>query len=206
MGTTNVMGIPFPENTDAVANGALAMKNLASQVDGRTGLVKVIPTGATNGVVTADGDVTINSAVSSVTVSGAFSAIFDNYLIVISGGTASVNGGIALQLSNSTGSTYFVAGTYGNYGINSGLAYNPTAATKWDNTLVGGTTTYLGSVFLSSPFASRATTGYTETSSQTTFHKFSLLDTSTNSSTGFTFTPFAGTLTGGTIRVYGYRN
>jgi len=149
---------------------------------------------------------TIGTGVSSVTVTGAFSSTFDNYLITISGGTASANGGIAMQLNNSTGNTYFAAGTYGNYGINSGLAYNPAAATKWDNTLAGGTSTYSASIFLSSPFASRPTSGYTEPTSQATFHKFSLLDTSTNSSTGFTFTPFAGTLTGGTIRVFGYRN
>jgi hypothetical protein len=149
---------------------------------------------------------TIGTGVSSVTVSGAFSANYDNYLITISGGTASASGGIALQLNNSTGATYSAAGTYGNFGINSGLGYNPAAATKWDNTLAGGPTTYFGSVFLCSPFLSRPTTGYTETASQATFHKFSLLDTSSNSSTGFTFTPFAGTLTGGTIRVYGYRN
>jgi microcystin-dependent protein len=33
MGVTNLNAIPFPENTDAVANGALAMKNIAQAVD-----------------------------------------------------------------------------------------------------------------------------------------------------------------------------
>ena len=149
---------------------------------------------------------TIGTGVSSVVVTGAFSADYDNYLIRISGGTASANGGISLQLSNSSGSTYSTAGTYGNYGINSGVTYNPVATVRWTDCLVGGTTTYSGMVFLSSPFASRATTGSTDATSQASFYKFSLIDTSTNSSTGFTFTPLSGTLTGGTIRVYGYRN
>jgi hypothetical protein len=149
---------------------------------------------------------TIGTGVSSVVVTGAFSADYDNYLITVSGGVASANGGMSLQLSNSTGSTYSTAGTYGNYGINSGVGYNPAAAVRWTDCLVGGITTYSGSVFLSSPFASRATTGWTDATSQASFYKFSLIDTSTNSSTGFTFTPLSGTLTGGTIRVYGYRN
>jgi hypothetical protein len=193
MGTTNVMGIPFPENTDAVANGALAMKNLALQVDAKSGLVLIKTQ-------------TIGTTVPNVTVTDAFSVFFDNYLIVVSGGTASANGGIRLQLSNSTGSTYFAAGTYGNYGVNSGVTYNPAAATRWTDCLVGGTTTYSGTVFLSSPFASRPTTGWTDATSAASFYKFGLIDTSTNSSTGFTFTPISGTLTGGTIRVYGYHN
>lgn len=149
---------------------------------------------------------TIGTAVSSVVVASAFSADYDNYLITVSGGTASANGGIAMTINGSASNTYNVAGTYGNYGINSGVTYNPAAAFSWTNTLVGGTTTYSGSVFLSSPFASRATTGWVDATSQATYHKFSLIDTSTNSSTGFTFIPLSGTLTGGTIRVYGYRN
>ena len=149
---------------------------------------------------------TIGTGVSSVTVTGAFSSSFDNYLITVSGGAGSANGGISLELSNSTGSTYSAAGTYGNYGINSGVTYNPAATVRWTDCLVGGTSTYSGSVFLSSPFASRPTTGWTDATSQASFYKFSLIDTSTNSSTGFTFTPISGTLTGGTIRVYGYRN
>ena len=41
MGTTNAMGIPYPESTDAVANGASAMQSLAEGVDAKTGLVLV---------------------------------------------------------------------------------------------------------------------------------------------------------------------
>jgi len=148
---------------------------------------------------------TIGSAVSSVTVTSAFSSSYDNYIITISGGTTSVNGSVSLQLNNSTGSTYNVAGNYGNYGINV-LTYNPAAATRWNDVIYGGTVAYSGVINLVSPFATRATTGFSEGSSTGVFYKFSLIDTSTNSSTGFTFAPVSGTMTGGTIRVYGYRN
>lgn len=149
---------------------------------------------------------TIGTAVSSVVVTGAFSADYDNYLIQVSGGTGSTAGGVSFRLSNSSGSTYSAAGTYGNYGVNSAVTYNPAATTQWTDCIVVNSVTYSASVFLSSPFANRPTTGYTDCSSSASFYKFSLIDTSTNSSTGFTLTPIFGTLTGGTIRVYGYRN
>ncbi len=149
---------------------------------------------------------TIGTGVSSVTVTGAFSADYDNYLITVTGGTASANGSIRLQMNTSTGSTYFGAGTYGNYGVNSGVTYNPAAATSWTDILLGGTAGYSGVITLNGPFASRPTYGFTDASNNATFYKFSLVETSSNSNTGFTLTPASGTLTGGTIRVYGYRN
>jgi len=149
---------------------------------------------------------TIGSAVSSVTVTSAFSSSYDNYIITVSGGTASVNGSIRLQMNTSTGSTYSAAGTYGNFGINSGITYNPAATTSWTDILLGHTAGYAGVINLAGPFASRPTYGFTEAVSNASFYKFSLLETSSNSNTGFTLTPASGTLTGGTIRVYGYRN
>lgn len=68
MGTTNKMGIPYPESTDAVANGATAMENLATTVDTKAGLVKVgtyTPTPAT-----------------VISVSNAFDSKFANYLVI----------------------------------------------------------------------------------------------------------------------------
>ena len=149
---------------------------------------------------------TIGTGVSSVVVTGAFSADYDNYLIRISGGTASANGSVRLQMNTSTGSTYLMAGTYGNFGVNSGLTWNPAATTSWSEIMLGGTAGSSTYVLLNGPFASRPTYGFTETQNNATFYKFSLVETSTNSNTGFTLTPASGTLTGGTIRVYGYRN
>jgi hypothetical protein len=149
---------------------------------------------------------TIGTGVSSVVVTGAFSADYDNYVIRVSGGTASANGSVRLQMNTSTGSTYLMAGTYGNFGVNSGLTYNPAATTSWSDIMLGGTAGSSTYVLLNGPFASRPTYGFTETQNNATFYKFSLVETSTNSNTGFTLTPASGTLTGGTIRVYGYRN
>jgi len=149
---------------------------------------------------------TVGTGVASVTVTGAFSADYDNYIITISGGTASANGSVRLQMNTSTGSTYLMAGTYGNFAVNSGITYNPAATTSWADIMLGGTAGSATVITLCSPFASRSTHGFTETQNNATFYKFSLVETSTNSNTGFTLTPASGTLTGGTIRVYGYRN
>lgn len=151
---------------------------------------------------------TIGSGVSSVTVTGAFSADYDNYVITISGGTASASGSMSFQMNNSTGSTYYVAGEYGNYGVNAGVTYAPAAATRWIDCILIGTSAYSANLFLTSPFASRPTLGTTDTFSQTSFYNFNLFDSSSTSNTGFTLTPVTvgTTLTGGTIRVYGYRN
>jgi hypothetical protein len=133
-----------------------------------------------------------------------FSSTYDNYLITVSGGTASANGSIRLQMNTSTGSTYSLAGTYGNFGVNSGVTYNPAATTSWTDIMLGGTSGYFGSITIAGPFASRPTYGFAEAVSNATFYKFSCVETSTNSNTGFTLTPASGTLTGGTIYVHGY--
>lgn len=151
---------------------------------------------------------TIGSGVASVTVTGAFSADYDNYIVTISGGVSSANGSMSFQMNNSTGSTYFVAGEYGNYGVNAGVTYAPAASTKWVDCIIIGTSVYSANIFLTSPYASRPTVGTTDSFSQLSFYNFNLIDTSSSSNTGFTITPVTGgtTLTGGNISVYGYRN
>ena len=148
---------------------------------------------------------TIGTAVSSVTVTNAFSADYDNYRIVISGGTNSTASSVKFQLSNSTGSTYQMFGYYGDFGTATLTAYSPAAATSWTDAIRAETTRYYATIELNGPFLSVATLGHTVSNSTITAYHFQLRDTSTNSSTGFTLTPNTGTMTGGTIRVYGYR-
>jgi hypothetical protein len=148
----------------------------------------------------------IGSGVASVTVTGAFSADYDNYRIVISGGVASANGSVSVQLNNSTGSTYRHFGYFGSYGTATLTAYAPAFGTRWTDAGIAGTAGFVANIDLSAPFLSQATFGTTWTTSTNTVYNFALIDTSTASSTGFTVAPLSGTLTGGTIRVYGYRN
>jgi hypothetical protein len=148
----------------------------------------------------------IGTGVSSVTVTGAFSADYDNYKIIISGGTNSIGTDASFQLSGITGG-YQTAGYFMTPGTATVNAYAPPGfATQW---LVGSinATRYTTEFDVISPFLSQqkfmlnmagiSTTGY---------YNFSGLCTSTASATGFSYIANTGAFTGGTIRVYGYRN
>jgi hypothetical protein len=173
------------------------------------GLNLVIPTGATNGTVGANGAVTIGSAVSSVTVNGAFSSAYDSYKIIVSGGAASTSDrNFNIRLDGSTGSTtgYYYCLLYGSY------SGGGTALAGGNN--VNGVT-YVGTadtnglsadITLVNPFLSKWTTvnaslsGLSIAGTTTGVHQVA------TSYSGFVLTLNSGTITGGTIRIYGYNN
>jgi len=150
---------------------------------------------------------TIGNAVASVAVTGAFSADYDNYMVTISGGVASIAGEMRLNLTGSTANYYnaiifapFTTGTPAGASGNN-IAYFPCGD--------GSTSSLAMNVFLSCPFLTKTTqmsamrtvnnTGGSAAFT-TGFHNVA------SSYTGFTITNALGTMTGGTIRVYGYRN
>jgi len=150
---------------------------------------------------------TIGTGVASVTVTGAFSADYDNYKIVISGGVTGSPGSVTFQLNNSTGATYGFFGSFGSYGTATLNAYATVGLTSWTDIAIGGTAGYMATIELMSPFATEPTLGTTWSTSTATAYNFAIRDTAAVSNTGFTLTGLGGnTLTGGTIRVYGIRN
>jgi len=171
------------------------------------GLVLIKPTGATNGTVSDSGTVTIGSAVSSVVVSNAFSATYDNYRIMISGGVGSTSAAVHLSLNGITTGYYstYIYMPFGGGGV-AGPAVNNFS--YWYYIGQCNTTAIYSDTDLYGPFLARTTiargslneldTGGAAGSSQ-------FVNTSTTSATGFTITTSAGTLTGGTISIYGYR-
>jgi len=149
----------------------------------------------------------VGTGVSSVTVTGAFSADYDNYKIVISGGVTGTAGSITFQLNNSTGATYGFFGSFGSYGTATLNAYASVGLTSWTDIGIGGTAGWMTTIDLMSPFATKPTLGTTWSTSTATAYNFAIRDTAAVSNTGFTMTGLGGnTLTGGTIRVYGIRN
>jgi hypothetical protein len=153
---------------------------------------------------------TIGSAVSSVTVSSAFSATYDAYKIVVTGGAGSTNQTLTLTLgSASTGyyASYFRTTTFSNAAYDGQILNN---GAGWSESGYG-TTSGLGmNIELQSPFLAKTTIlggvyqrGNTTAVGMGTFSGF-LNDTT--SYTAFTITPSSGTMTGGTVRVYGYAN
>jgi hypothetical protein len=149
---------------------------------------------------------TIGTGVSSVTVTGAFSATYDAYKIVVSGGVAS--GNIALNLTlGSTATGYYWAGTNQQYGSNTVSGANGSNVASFASVVYCSANALSGQIELDNPFATKRTMArYQATGSSTTYFRNDaqgFLDNNT-SYTEFTLTTASGTITGGTIYVYGY--
>ena len=151
---------------------------------------------------------TVGSAVASVTVSSAFSATYDNYLITASGIDASI-GNVGLQMQVGTATTaYYWAGSYSSV-LGAGAAFFNGNTSGDTNVAVGYTSSANDtaiSVQLFSPFLATVTKFLNAPSMGDSFVMFTGgAQTSASSHTSFKLTPASGTLTGGTITVYGYR-
>jgi hypothetical protein len=187
------------------------VNDAVEKIETYMGLVKVIPTGATNATVGATGTVTVGTAVSSVTVSGCFSSTYDAYEIVYTGGTTNATNNLAIQMGSTT------TGYYGNiiYSIPSagttilGLGVNNAASWTYvgDGTSGGGTR--LACSLYAPNLAARTTISAKYMGTGTAAGAYGTFNGNLDNSTqytAFTITTNTGTLTGGTIRVYGYRN
>jgi len=146
---------------------------------------------------------TIGTTVSSVTVSNCFSATYDHYKIVISNGSSSTTSNLAFQLSGITGSVYNQLGYYQNWGTSTITAYASGATTIIATE--SNPTGYVADIEIKNPFSSIRKFGIVQSQSISVQYSMPFYINSTTSATGFTLTPAVGTLTGGTITVYGYR-
>jgi len=147
----------------------------------------------------------VGTAVSSVTVSDVFSADFDNYKIMYNGACSSAAQVVTMQLG-ATATGYYGNMIYADYGGVTGiLRVNDNNATSWTHLAGGAGSRVSLLVELTNPFQSTMThisspiyTDATNAGSQRGFLN------NTTSYTAFTLA-IAGTITGGTISVYGYR-
>jgi hypothetical protein len=154
---------------------------------------------------------TIGNAVQSFTITNVFSDEYENYRIVLSGGSASGSSDGSIKLG-STSTGYYNSGVYSNYngagpsvyasnnGGNSGTiwAYNPVAGINLD-------------MMLYQPYqAHRTSWTYLSSTQGGSTNRWSgggFLDDDTTQYTSITFqTQGTHTVTGGNVRIYGYRN
>jgi len=150
---------------------------------------------------------TVGTAVASVAVTGAFSTDYDNYKIVYSNGVTSATGELRVILGATTAG-YSNALVYGAYAGGAATVVGNAAAANWNFMGYGSTGAVSMNFELYQPFLTK------NTFMSSTHIQFAGLVAGTNngvlanttSYTGFTITPASGTMTGGTIRVYGYRN
>jgi len=153
---------------------------------------------------------TVGTAVSSVTVTDAFSTTYDNYRIIYTGGSSSANNNLAVTLGAST-TGYNEALIYNSYtaaAVN-GVARSAQANWQWcgqaGNSLdIGNSCAFdlYGPALAKHTYYKNAMWAVANDNGWSTgAHKVA------TAYTGFTITPqLASTITGGVIRVYGYRN
>jgi hypothetical protein len=152
---------------------------------------------------------TVGSGVSSIVVTNAFSSDYDNYKITYTGGVGSTFQDITMVLGATTSNYYWVdvSSTFAT-GAVSGTSSNVVSNAYWR---VGKLETNgaLINMDIINPFKTVRTFYSSSAPFAVTTGAFVVnggyLNNAT-SYTGFTLNPIGSTLTGGTIRVYGYRN
>jgi hypothetical protein len=151
----------------------------------------------------------IGSGVSSVTVSSAFSADYEDYLITVTGSSVSANQPNLLIRVGATTSGYLYAGNYVAYSSSTVTGDATTAGSGFNigacgNGTVGSGRTHMA-VTVRQPFGTQATMFNAANASISWSSFYNGVMNNATSYTAFTLLPSSGTLTGGTIRVYGYR-
>jgi hypothetical protein len=189
---------PVPTSTDYVADGAVAIEALGDSVDAT--LFTALG-GAYPGLRLVKKQ-TIGTGVSSVNVTGAFSATYQAYKIIIAGGVGSTNQAISLKMGSAAN------------GHDSALIYTPYAggsilndcysnAATWPLAGYSTTSGLTMNVDVVNPFLTSLTRFYTGFSDQSNTGTYNGRQSGTTSFTDFTIA-VGGTMTGGTIYVYGY--
>jgi len=193
---------PVPVDTDLVKDGAEAIKDLGDAID-----ATVFGLPAPVAGLTLIKTQVIGSAATTVNVTGAFSATYNNYRVIVGGGVGSTNNILGLKLGSTT-TGYYQANSMTTYA--GAAAFNGTANAA-NFARIGALTTINCSLDfdLQNPFSANYTimsAKYLDarTNGESGFVGGFLNDTT--SYTDFTLVPAAGNLTGGTIRVYGYQN
>jgi len=150
---------------------------------------------------------TIGNAVSSVTVTGAFSSDFDNYLIQVTGGTFNTTlvwGVFQFSSAHTTG--YYGAAQFidtAGSATAQGTSNLGRLLVTRSSTTTAGVSSWVVNVANPTNAVRKSIWGQCSGGNIVTHGGYY---DSTSSFTQFVLSPSAGTLSGGTIRVYGYRN
>ena len=146
----------------------------------------------------------IGTGVSSVEVIDAFSSKYDNYRIVVTGGAGSTNVALRLKLGAASNGHSSVL-VYGAYTGGSPALTVQSNGALWTTIGIVDTNQIFGNIEVMQPFIA------TQTVVQATYVDSANAGmvvgrhSGATSFTSFTISPGSGTITGGTILVYGYR-
>jgi len=193
-----------------VADSSQADGILWSHAPSRQGLVNVVPTSVTVGSgsasVSSNGTITIGSAVTSIAVNGVFSSAHENYKILLHLDNHNGGASVEFQLQGIT-SGYFTTGYYMSFGTGTVTGYSSASTDRWYCNF-NNQSTYSSAFqmdLVSPNLAKRKVCAVTGQGANGP-SQISGTNNSATQSTGFTITKSSDTMTGGTIRIYGYGN
>lgn len=200
--TTVTRDAAFGGSNKALAEGQLAYIEASNIVQYYDGAAWATVGPASASALTLISATTIGSTVASVTVSSAFSSTYDNYKILVSGGLAST--GISLKLTfGSTATGYYGQLIYGLYNntVTAAGAANTSSFTEAGAGYSGGLSM---DCFVGSPNLAKTTVVNAPYMSDGLGGNFNGTLQNSTQYTAFTITANTGTMTGGTLCVYGF--
>lgn len=146
---------------------------------------------------------TIGTGVSSVAVTSAFSSTYDNYKIVVSGGTSTAANSLSVKFGSTT-TGYNFALMYASYAGTSSQACGANT-TQINYVGLAAISGIVGNFEVGSPNLPTVTQVSAPYFDSTNAGHMSAYLNNTTQYTDFTLGVLSGVLTGGTITVYGYR-
>jgi hypothetical protein len=147
---------------------------------------------------------TIGSGVSSQVVTSAFSGDYEAYLIQVSGGVSSATTTLGLRLGSKV-TNYRYQFCYGSW-TNTPLAVGSVAGDRFEFAGSCDANGLTMNCTVISPQLAKATRVVADSTQSGNYSgNMTGYDADITQYTGFTILPGSGTLTGGTIRVYGFR-
>jgi hypothetical protein len=198
--TTPNYGWDVPTSSDYVKQGAVAIETLGDDIDATLWTAL----GGNYPGLRLIKKQTIGTAVASVNVTSAFSATYDAYKIIVSGG---VGGSANLSLRvGSPASGFFGSTIISNVSGGAPYSLGTNNQANWNAVGFGWANGICLRADLVNPFLTKNTLCNTDyfDDNNGLFGSFSGLLSNTTSYTDFTITAASGTMTGGTIYVYGY--
>jgi hypothetical protein len=212
---TPIFGFPYPLGTDPVSQGDNDIRDLAEDVEtvisNQVGLWDIITCTVTSvggtAATASNGTITIGTGNTSITVNNAFSNAYQSYRVIIENDSSNGTASHILQLQGITTSQYFTGGNFMSWGGTTVNGYGPAVTTNWiisaNNVASTGTMMTLD---IHGPHVTRRKYGSVMAQAGNGHSMFNLMCLSNNNATGFTLSKAGDTMTGGFIRVYGYRN
>ena len=149
---------------------------------------------------------TIGSGVTSVAVANCFTADYDSYRIVIDCESSNAGNSFTLQLTGITTSVYYTNAILMSWASTGVTGYGPAARADWIVSFSDAASTATSiTVDITNPNNAKFKRASINSQSANGNLQGNYLCASTSTATGITLAKQTDTMTGGTIRVYGYR-